>query len=322
MSFFQLPADEQIADLTRAATPILESYGLRDCAVESINYEYNATFKVESASGEKFALRININSPRTPANTRAEIYWVQRLLETEAVGVAAPIANESGEFLTRVNHAPSGRTLTAVLYTWLEGEELGDEPTLDQVKKVGAAMAAMHIASENFSLPADAALPTFSDPMWGVEDLLLGPKSLLDAASKSVIFEAFATINKTIAALYAANRAQIIHADLHGWNMKWHDDKLSVFDFDDCGFGLPIQDIATAIYYLDTPEQDQALLEGYVSVRPLPQYTDFDMKTLLLHRRFMLLNYLYETENQEHQEMIPDYQAETIRRAQSFLASQ
>jgi hypothetical protein len=34
----------------------------------------------------------------------------------------------------------------------------------------------------------------------------------------------------------------------------------------------------------------------------------------------MLLNYLYETENQEHQEMIPDYQLETARRAQVYLA--
>jgi Ser/Thr protein kinase RdoA (MazF antagonist) len=156
--------------------------------------------------------------------------------------------------------------------------------------------------------------------MWGVEDLLLGPKSLLDAVSKSVISEAFTVINKTVDALYAENKAQIIHADLHGWNVMWHEGKLAIFDFDDCGFGLPIQDIATATYYLDTPEQDQALLEGYTSVRPLPPYTDFDMKSLLLHRRLMLLNYLYETENQEHQEMLPDYLVESIRRAQVYLS--
>ncbi|CAB4530059.1 MAG: phosphotransferase [Actinobacteria bacterium] len=320
VSFFQLPAEEQIADLTAFAPHILESYGLRDCVVESINYEYNATFRITTPTGEKYALRININSPRTPENTRAEIFWVQRLLELNIVNLARPIPNQSGEFLTRINHAPSGRTLTALLYSWLEGEELGDEPSLEQVKAIGAAMAAMHAASENFLLPAGASLPTFDDPMWGVEDLLLGAKSVLDPQSKTVIAAAFALINKRIEALYRESAPQIIHADLHGWNMMWHEGELAIFDFDDCGFGLPIQDLATAIYYLDTPEQDQAMLDGYLTVRPLPQYTEFEMKSLLLHRRFMLLNYLYETENQEHQEMIPDYQLETVRRAKVYLA--
>jgi len=320
VSFFQLPVEEQIEELSRAASRILENYGLSDCSVESINFEYNATFKVVSPQGEKFALRININSPRTPANTQAEIAWVQHLREVRTVKVAQPLPNQSAEYLTRFDHQASGRSLTGVLYSWLDGEELGDEPSLVQVKELGAAMAQMHIASENYSLPAGATLPILSDPMWGVEDLLLGPKSALDAASREIIAAAFTIINKTVDKLYAANQAQIIHADLHGWNAMWHLDEIAIFDFDDCGFGLPIQDIATATYYLDTPEQDQALLEGYANVRPLPQYTEFEMKSLLLHRRLMLLNYLYETENQEHREMLPDYLLESTRRAQVYLS--
>lgn len=107
---------------------------------------------------------------------------------------------------------------------------------------------------------------------------------------------------------------QPIHADLHPWNPMWHEGEIALFDFDDSGIGLPIQDLAIGIYYLDTDEQRAALLAGYESVAPLPVYSAKQMALLLLQRRSLLLNYLYETSNPEHAELIPEYQAETFRR--------
>jgi Ser/Thr protein kinase RdoA (MazF antagonist) len=120
--------------------------------------------------------------------------------------------------------------------------------------------------------------------------------------------------------MFATQRQQIIHADLHGWNVMWDDGKLSVLDFDDCGIGLPLQDLATAIYYLDTPEQEAALKEGYASVAPLPAHSQSDLDVLLLQRRIILLSYLYETSNiAEIRAMIPDYLIESIRRIEKYL---
>jgi len=121
--------------------------------------------------------------------------------------------------------------------------------------------------------------------------------------------------------LFSANKSQIIHADLHGWNVMWNDGVLSVFDFDDCGIGIPLQDLAIASYYLDTQEQIEAIKEGYLSIAPLPEHTERDMQMLLLQRRIILLNYLYETSNLEHRSMIPEYQEETLRRIRKFLTS-
>jgi Ser/Thr protein kinase RdoA (MazF antagonist) len=70
---------------------------------------------------------------------------------------------------------------------------------------------------------------------------------------------------------------------------------------------------------LDTPEQDAALKDGYSSVAPLPKYTQREMDMLLLQRRIVLLNYLYETSNLEHRSIIPEYQEETLRRIEVFL---
>ncbi len=318
-NFFELPESEQISELTIFAATVLEAYEFSIKSIESINYAYNATFKVTIADSTNYALRININSPRSAENIRAEVAWVNFLEAVDGILTPRPIANRSGKYVTTVSHAHSGRELNCILYSWLDGEEVGDEPTLEQLHALGQAMARLHASSKDFILPSDSALPSFQDPFWETEDFLLSDKSKLDSEEKDLIDAAFKKIIAGTDALYSQNTTQVIHADLHGWNMKWHQGKLSIFDFDDCGIGLPIQDIATALYYLDTPEQDEALLSGYKSVMPLPAHTKADIEMLLIHRRLMLLNYLYETKNQEHQELIPTYLEETIRRLRVFL---
>ena len=73
------------------------------------------------------------------------------------------------------------------------------------------------------------------------------------------------------------------------------------------------------MYYLDTPEQDEAVLEGYRTVCELPTYTKAQMNSLLLQRRLVLLNYLYETKNPEHKEMLPAYLEKSMERVNGFL---
>jgi Ser/Thr protein kinase RdoA (MazF antagonist) len=233
--------------------------------------------------------------------------------------VPQPIQNIAGDFYTSVFHQPSQRTFHCVLYSWIEGEELEDEPTNDQLKAMGAAMATMHLIAPAFELPQGASLPTFDDPLWWTEDFLLSEKSVLDASAKDLISRALMSIKEGVAKFYLNAPPMIIHADMHGGNVLWNQDHLSVIDFDDCGFGLPIQDLATALYYFDTPEQDSAFREGYTSVAPLPECSEREMKMFFLQRRIVLLNYLYETSNLEHRSMIPEYQEETLRRIKSFL---
>jgi Ser/Thr protein kinase RdoA (MazF antagonist) len=318
-SFFDQPEEIVIKELETFSLQILASYPIEVKSAVSINYEYNATLKIETTDGRLFALRINTNSPRTPENLMAEIAFVRLLGADGRVRVPQPIKNIDGSFYTSVLHEPSQRTFHCVLYSWIEGEELEDEPTDDQLKAMGVAMATMHLVAPTFELPHGATLPTFDDPLWWTEDFLLSEKSVLDASAKDLISRALSAIKEGVAKFYLNATPMIIHADMHGGNVLWNEDHLSVIDFDDCGFGLPIQDFATALYYFDTPEQDAAFKEGYQSVAPLPECSEREMKMFFLQRRIVLLNYLYETSNLEHKSMIPEYQEETLRRIKNFL---
>lgn len=317
--FFELPSEDQQRSLTAFASDLLKNYGIHDAKISCINFEFNATFSVETDSGTKYALRININSTRTVENMKGEIEWVRHLNRTSGIHTPTPIATLNDNYIISGFHADSNQTLHAVMYSWLEGEELGDEPTLEQLHEVGRAMAKLHQESAEFALSADAALPTFNDFFWGTEDYLFSNKSKLSDTDRALIKEAHDHIMKFTNELYVNSPVHIIHADFHGWNLMWNDNRLSIFDFDDCGFGVEAQDLAVVLYYLDTPEQDVAILNGYRSVKPLPQYSDLAMKALLLQRRLLLLNYLFETKNQEHQEMLPAYLEKSLERVKSFL---
>jgi Ser/Thr protein kinase RdoA (MazF antagonist) len=317
--FFELTAEEQQKSLTAFAHELLTNYGISNAKVSCINFEFNATFSVETEIGVKYALRVNINSTRTIKNMMAEIEWVRHLNHTSGINTPTPIATLKDDFIVSAVHPESGQTLSAVMYSWLEGEEIGDEPTLDQLHEVGKAIALLHQESSDFVLSSRSELPTFDDFFWGTEDFLFSEKSRLSVADRRLIQEAHDRIMAYTRDLYETSPVHIIHADCHGWNLMWHEGKLSIFDFDDCGFGVQAQDLAVALYYLDTSEQDQALLAGYTSIKPLPTYSENAMKALLLHRRLLLLNYLFETKNQEHQEMLPAYLEKSLERVSTFL---
>lgn len=319
-AFSSLSEDEQKKLVSELAETVAARYFAGELTIELINYEYNATFKVVDPEGKIFALRMNINSLRTIENLNAELAFVSHLSSNSKVNASHVVRTLDGEETTSIRLDLADRDLYCVMYSWIEGEELGDEPTDEQLFALGAAMAQMHLATQSFELPDGAKLPRLDDFFWGTDDMLFSETSELDQVTQATLKLGVNAINEIVAELYSNASPIVIHADLHGWNVMWNEGVLTVFDFDDCGIGLPIQDLATALYYLDTPEQDEALKVGYLSVTALPEASDRTIKALALHRRILLLNYLYETSNPEHREMRPSYLQETLRRVETFLS--
>lgn len=318
-AFGELSHQEQIEHITQMAREALTAYPFQVGSLEVINFEFNATFKVVTTFQESFALRVNVNSERTLANLQAEIALVSLLNQAKVVNLPRPIPTKSGEFAQTIFSPLMKKELGIVLYSWLDGEVLGDEPSEESLQKLGEAMAQMHQAAQSFVLPSGCELPLLRDFMWGTTDVLFTADSVIGDDEKKVLAEVRRAIEEVIANLYEKESAIAIHADLHGWNVMSHDNDLLIFDFDDSGIGLRIQDLATTLYYLDTPEQDAALLAGYQSILPLPDYNEHQMAGLLLQRRIILMNYLFDTTNIEHREMAPNYLVETVRRSKEFL---
>lgn len=319
MTFAEFDTNKQRASIHRFAESVMTNFPLELRSIECINFEFNATFKVSDIGGAFYALRININSKRSNSNLAAEVEFVRFLRQHSDISLPTPIALKDGTFFGSAFHNDSQRSLNYVLYSWLQGEEIGHIPQLQLIRRLGALMAKMHEATTSFEFGGGASLESLRDPLWGQMNNLFGPASKLSLEIQNEFSVAIRKIDTFLDHLYSAGTPQPIHADLHGGNVLEFSGELSVLDFDDCAIGYPLQDLATTLYYLDTEEQDAALLEGYSSVRELPKFTKEQMQLLLLQRRLVLLNYLLETSTPEHREMVPKYLEESLIRVKTFL---
>jgi Ser/Thr protein kinase RdoA (MazF antagonist) len=120
--------------------------------------------------------------------------------------------------------------------------------------------------------------------------------------------------------LFDCARPQPLHADLHLGNIKWHRRQLYVFDFDDSGMGLPVQDLAMAAYYLrPAAHLEDALLEGYSDVAELPSYSSAQYEAVVASRNIVLLNDIVATANADFRALLPTYVPNTIVKLRNYL---
>jgi len=318
--FVALSKRAQVSRMRAVAVEALRSFPVSVGRLTLLEHGFNTTFRIDTTDGTKLAMRINVNSRRSPANIAAELQWIDALARDTDLTVAAPLRTIDGDLVATVHSPDLGRDLSVALFSWLNGRDLGEAPTLEKMRAAGLAMATLHDHGATWRPSNGAALSVLDETFWGYPDRLNTENLGIDGDDFDVIRTMVDRSTSTMKKLFAGGSPQPIHSDLHNWNMKWYRGRLSVFDFDDSGIGLPIQDLAVATYYR-RPQHDHvdALFEGYVSVRPLPEYTSEDFETLVAHRNLLLLNDLLVTTNAEHRAIIPNFIRNTVVKLRNFL---
>ncbi|PTA67877.1 phosphotransferase enzyme family protein [Deinococcus arcticus] len=320
-SFAQLSRSTQVARLRASAQAALRAYPLSVRRLTLLNHGFNTTFRVDAESGERYALRLNVNSRRAPAQLAAEVAWLSALARDTDLTLPVPQPRRDGTLLGEVWNEALGAHLPATLYSWLPGRDLGERATPAQLREVGRAAAILHAHAQTFDLPAGAALLSLRDPLMGMGDNLR-PGPLLTEEGLAVVQTVRAQVDAVLGRLYAAQAPRPLHADLHLWNVKWHRGRLSVFDFDDSGLGLPVQDLTISAYYLrPRAELEAALLEGYAAAAPVPGVNAADYETLVAGRAVVLLNDLLVNTNAELQAILPRYVPNSVTKLRAYLDS-
>jgi Ser/Thr protein kinase RdoA (MazF antagonist) len=310
----------QVAQLRPVALAVLRQYPIEAASLRLLNHGFNTTYRVDTIDGRRFALRLNVNSRRTDAFIGAEMAWLAALSEETELWVPTPQRTIDGELLAHVDCPPLGRAIPAALFSWLPGRDLGSEATAHQMREVGRAAAMLHTHGETWRPPAGAALPAIDTVLMDIPYVLDQDHPLLSAADHQLIDDVFAHVQSHYDAMFAGARRQPLHADLHIWNLRWYRGRLAVFDFDDSGIGVPVQDLAIAAYYLrDNAEQEAALLEGYQQVRPLPAFTTEQYEAMVASRNLVLLNDVITTTNAEFLAMLPRYVPNSLTKLRAYL---
>jgi Ser/Thr protein kinase RdoA (MazF antagonist) len=318
--FVGLSRSAQVIRMRTIAARVIEQYDVDVTRMRLLEHGFNTTFRLDTSDGSKLALRINVNSRRSPENVAAETAWIAALAHDTELVVAAPIANRSGAYVTTVAADEVGQDLHAVVFSWLDGRDVGHAPTVAKARAMGRAMAVLHQHAAGWRLPRGSSLPTLSGLYWNMDDHLVAERLDVDRAGLAVLRRAVEVVESVVARIDGGRSRQPIHADVHPWNVKWSRGRLSVFDFDDSGLGFPVQDLAVSTFYL-RPQDDlvDALREGYASVAELPLVSADDFEALVAQRSLLLLNDLVVTTNAEHRQMIPGYTRNTILKVGGWL---
>lgn len=238
----------------------------RSAKIDAVRLGENGMFRIR-AGAKSFALRIHRRGYRTNEQIRSELEW---LVWLHATGIQAPtpVAGRNGEFLQVVPEPGSGETRQCVLLEWLDGEHFDGVEPQRGLPMLGRALGQLHRRSQKY-IPAVG----FDRPRWDV-DGLIGPSALLgdyrvaklDPQVRQLFDAAGSRIQSTMDAFeMTPERFGLIHGDMHEGNALLVESGSALIDFDDCGWGWYLFDVATIRYRGSSLIEKQDWLDMFLS---------------------------------------------------------
>ena len=323
MSYQDLDEAAQIAQVQELVPGILAQYGLQANAIENVNHSFNSSFKITTDQGDELALRINLGSGKSTNEVLAEMQWLEQLSEEATVLAPVPLRTTNNELLINTRFEPLNADTTAVLFKWIPGVEVGDEPTSEQLFALGQNMARLQIFAKTLKFIEPAYLPTINRTLMNTEDNLRPsqPKQINDKLYGDIL-KGLELSDEVYARLSKDQELLPIHADLHNGNVIQTDGKIAIIDFDDAGMGLPVQDLVISSYYIrEDTEREKHLKAGYASLLELPKISDEDYEILVMGRLIGLVSAVTYMTSAEIIEFIPTFLDRTQKRLDHFFAT-
>ncbi|MGW4441995.1 phosphotransferase enzyme family protein [Streptomyces sp. NPDC004682] len=295
---------ELLETLTRAA--LTEHYGLDGAAVrmDVQQYEDNAVWRVTPPDADhSFVGRLSIRDGRPAPQQRSEMRWLESLAASRTVAVPEPITTTDGQSVVPVDVPGHDEPATLALLHWLPGTAEPPYQKPDVARAMGRATAHLHHNS------ATVELPGFDRPVWDADTILLDGHALtsrsgrdqLGAEGTDVLRKVTELITPALHEGPTTDRGRI-HGDLHRENLIHTDDGgVGIIDFDDCGTGHYLLDIATVLSSIHRIAHKNPgayetfatrFLDGYAQVRHLPADTGRLLEPYLLLRDTFVLNFV------------------------------
>ena len=299
--FQELSYKEQFRRLEILARRALENYDLEVIRLTPLQYRLNAAFKVEAvakdepgADPQKYLLRINSPIFQSETNIRSEMQWLNAIHRDTKLVAPNPLKTTERTLLTTVEVDGVPERRHAVVLHWVEGKSPFDNLTPDILTKLGAYAGKLHKHAIEYNPPVGFErkhwnLAGFAGEMLDVP--VTKARRSLSAKQLAIIEKATKKIEKVTDQLGGDPEVfGLIHAELHENNYLIMDGEVRVIDFDTCGWGYFLYELAvtlsTIIARPHYPALKDALLNGYRQERTLTREQEL-MLVPFIAARFM-----------------------------------
>jgi len=335
--FHELTHRGQARRLRPHAARLLDSFGISPARLRQLTAATNVVFRVDCADGRRLVLRMTSpKSAHSAENVRSEIAWIRALARESEIGVPEPIPAPDGEYVRTLQAPDIPGAWHCALFMWVPGAMLDERLTLENVSRHGRLAATLHEHGRTFAPPEGfrirryRSLFPYADPsVPNPEPIVLFdrcPPELMPPARLAVFREAHDRIQAEIDRLFEEAPPQVIHNDLHAWNVKVCRRRLYALDFEDLLLGHPAQDLATTLYYYHYRENYEGILDafraGYETVRAWPEQRAGQLEALIAGRGILLANFVVASPDAEERAIAPEYLRRIEERLRAFLAGQ
>lgn len=248
----------------------------------------NDTYKISTAT-DNFILRVYRKNWRTNADIAFELDALNHI-HAQGGKVACPIERKHGGYMTTVSAPEGERQIIVTQYA------KGTVPNYDDstnTNMFGASVAGIHVQSSNFQTKHERYRLDLTHLL--VEPLAAIKRRLSHHQRESQFIIDFASRLSDNVASLSAEKLDIgfCHGDFHGRNAHIYQNEVTHFDFDCCGLGWRIYDLATFKWHARKHrKEDQrwpAFLEGYQSVRTIPALDLSLLETFVAIREIWLM---------------------------------
>jgi Ser/Thr protein kinase RdoA (MazF antagonist) len=264
---------EKVDRLRHLAASALAEYGLAGSRLDFLGQSFNAIFRVDSATGGRYVLRLHRFNAWGAEEMRSEFMWLEDLRACGDVLVCEPVANLRGDFVTEmaVEDVPGPHYCTVL--RWHLGTPLHQGSPSNHYAMLGELMAKLHSHSAREAPSAGFNRP-WRGPGYACECLRtirsLEPSRLLGRAVLEELSNAATRAERAMRGLGIGSEVfGPIHGDLHGGNVLLHRGTIRAIDFDGCAWGYYLYDLAAAALHLP-PARRPLLFAGYRGKRHLP----------------------------------------------------
>ncbi|MGN0166106.1 MAG: phosphotransferase enzyme family protein [Lachnospiraceae bacterium] len=328
----KLPTPDEIR--SRLGSVIFDLFDLpEDTKVFHLKYSENFTYRLESpGTGKKYVLRVNRPGYHSIEELKSELVWMKALREDTDIFMADVIAGKNGQYLQQLDFPNTSESYVCTLFSFLEGVGIRGMEQGRLVacqEEIGRISAMMHLHVMKWN--PDNRLPRFS---WDLEDLFgencrWGDYSLNPFVSdeeKKILTEAVEIGIKRIKEYgKECDRYGLIHSDLNINNILVEGSQVKVLDFDDCGYGWFLYDLATSVLEYDETleEMVQAWLRGYESVRKLSLEDLAEIPTFIVLRKIVRMGWIAtHLDNDTVKRVDRKYYEETVKLAANYIKNQ
>ena len=273
---------ERQAKVERLARKALVAYAMEDARILPLPGRENTVYQVREA-GERFSLRI-CDPDRDRNGLMRELLWLMALSRDTNLTVPEPLMAIDGEILRTVAAPGIPGFHPCMLFSWVDGDAVGEDAAPGDFEAIGRALAALHQHGAAFRWPAEFEL---DDPDGGESDApsFEGLSDVTDRSALDLLSNAWTRIAPSLEALASSGVSfGVVHGDLRRRNIIMGGDGPCFLGFDLCRRGPLIYDLAVLWRDLAVrPDADAlraGLLAGYASLRPIPSKVEWHLDAL------------------------------------------